>query len=102
MKFQEKISEGFAEWFRVEPTQKCTQLLKNLSCGHSKKVKTCTRYIVNGFRFHTRDMVETHFEEVQNDETEIEWDSNEKDSDEETDEDSNAASDNDSNEDSDI
>ncbi|KAI5652879.1 hypothetical protein M9H77_30066 [Catharanthus roseus] len=42
--------------------------------------------------------VQTYFEEVQNDETEIEWGSDE-DSDEETDEDSDAASGNDSDED---
>ncbi|KAI5683290.1 hypothetical protein M9H77_04518 [Catharanthus roseus] len=47
-------------------------------------------YIVNGFQFHIRDRVETYFEEVQNDETEIEWDSDEEDSDEENDKDSDA------------
>ncbi|KAI5681894.1 hypothetical protein M9H77_03122 [Catharanthus roseus] len=69
--------------------QNYSQLLKNLSWDPPKKVKTCTRYIVNGLRFHTREKVQIYFEEVQNDETEIEWDCDE-DFDEETDKDFDA------------
>ncbi|KAI5678160.1 hypothetical protein M9H77_09110 [Catharanthus roseus] len=106
---QEKISDGFAEWFRVEVNtqamQKCSQLLKDLSWVPSKKVKMYKGYIANEFQFHTRDRVDTYFEEVQNDETKIEWDFDEEDSDkysnEETVEDSEASSENDSDEDSD-
>ncbi|KAI5662190.1 hypothetical protein M9H77_21513 [Catharanthus roseus] len=37
-----------------KPTQKCSQVLKNLSRGPSKQVKTCMGYIVNGFQFQAR------------------------------------------------
>ncbi|KAI5659572.1 hypothetical protein M9H77_28365 [Catharanthus roseus] len=99
------VEKIYSSW-PVMPMQNCSQLLKNLSWGPSKKVKMCKGYIVNGFRFYTRDRVETYFEEVQNDKIEIEWDSDEEDSDkdfdEETDKDSGSASDNDSDMDSDI
>ncbi|KAI5662980.1 hypothetical protein M9H77_22303 [Catharanthus roseus] len=45
---------------------------------------------------------ETYFEEIKNDETEIEWDSDKEDYDEDSNEETNVASNNDSNEDSDI
>ncbi|KAI5653138.1 hypothetical protein M9H77_30325 [Catharanthus roseus] len=37
------------------PTKHYSQLLKSLAWGPSKKVKTYTSYIMNGFWFHTRD-----------------------------------------------
>ncbi|KAI5649900.1 hypothetical protein M9H77_35905 [Catharanthus roseus] len=101
----ENISDSswmFREVLMHKSTQQCSQLLKDLSWGPSKNVNTCSGYIVNRFQFHTRDRVETYFKEVQNDEIEIEWDSDEycdEDSDKKTDEYSNVASSNNSDED---
>ncbi|KAI5649359.1 hypothetical protein M9H77_35364 [Catharanthus roseus] len=120
---QEKISEGFVEWHRVEgPFKKVRMCTDTLSMGfdvpHQDDVFQGNEGIHEGSAIDVtiKDVgplvhecrssklldiaVLIYFEEVQNEETEIEWDSNE-DSDEETKAYSNAAADNYFDEDSD-
>lgn len=56
-------SENFASWFRdhveelhIRGDQRITKELRALASGPAEVVKTYTGFIINGFRFHTKDL----------------------------------------------